>query len=75
LADHWHEGVKSHRVGVMSKGELRERVLAIARGDYKPKAGDPKIWFTSMKSAASVLSDENLTLLRMIAATRHRYYV
>jgi hypothetical protein len=51
-------------IGVMSQGKLRERVLAIARGDCKPKASDPKIWFTSMKSAASVLSDESLTLLR-----------
>jgi predicted transcriptional regulator len=57
-------------IGVMSQGKLRERVLAIARGDYKPKASEPKIWFTSMKTAADVLSDENLTLLRTIAATR-----
>jgi predicted transcriptional regulator len=25
-------------------------VLAIARGEYKPKSHEPKVWFTSMKS-------------------------
>lgn len=59
---------KTIAIGVMSQGKLRKRVLAIARGDYRPKASDPKIWFTSMKAAASVLSDENRTLLRTIAA-------
>lgn len=49
---------------------LRERVLAVARGDHKPKASDPKIWFTSMKEAAQVLSDENRILLCTIAATQ-----
>lgn len=57
-------------IGVMSQGKLRKRVLAIARGDCKPKASDPKIWFTSMKVAADVLSDENRALLRTIAETR-----
>jgi predicted transcriptional regulator len=61
---------KTIAIGVMSQGKLRKRVLAIARGDYKPKAGDPKIWFTSMKAAADVLSDENRALLRTIAATQ-----
>jgi hypothetical protein len=30
-------------IGVISQGKLRERMLAIARGDYNPKARDPKI--------------------------------
>ena len=46
--------------------DTRERVLAIARGDYKPKATDPKIWFTSMRSLAEVLSDDNRALLKVI---------
>jgi predicted transcriptional regulator len=44
-------------------------VLAIARGDYKPKPSEPKVWFTSMKSLAEVLSDDNRALLRVIAET------
>ncbi|MBN9460311.1 MAG: helix-turn-helix domain-containing protein [Burkholderiales bacterium] len=54
-------------IGIMPQERIRERMLAIARGDYKPKAGEPKIWFTSMKSLAEVLSDDNRALLRVIA--------
>jgi predicted transcriptional regulator len=61
---------KAIAIGVMPQGKLRERLLAIERGDYKPEAGDPKIWFTSMKAVASVLSDENRALLRTITETR-----
>lgn len=54
-------------IGVMSQDNIRKRVLAIARGEYKPKRNEPKIWFPSMKSVAEVLSDQNRALLRMIA--------
>jgi predicted transcriptional regulator len=62
--------MKSVRIGIMPQEKIRERVLAIARGDYKPKANEPKIWFTSMKSMAEVLSDDNRALLRVIAQTK-----
>ena len=54
-------------IGIMSQDKIRKRVLAIARGDYKPKRNEPKIWFPSMKSVAEVLSDQNRALLKMIA--------
>jgi len=54
-------------IGIMAQERIRERVLAIARGDYKPRPGEPKVWFTSMRSLAEVLSDENRALLRLIA--------
>jgi predicted transcriptional regulator len=54
-------------IGIMSQEDIRRRVLAIARGDYKPKRNEPKVWFPSMKSVAEVLSDQNRELLRMIA--------
>ena len=57
---------KKVTIGIMSQDKIRERMLAIARGEYKPKANEPKIWFTSMKSLAEVLSDENRALLRVI---------
>lgn len=57
---------KKITIGIMSQDKIRERMLAIARGEYNPKASDPKIWFTSMKSLAEVLSDENRALLRLI---------
>ena len=53
-------------IGVMPQEKIRERVLSIARGSYKPKPGEAKIWFTSMKSLAEVLSDDNRALLQAI---------
>lgn len=50
----------------MSQKEIRERTLAIAQGKYKPKPDEPKIWFTSIRSLAEVLSDENQALLQVI---------
>ena len=62
--------MKAIVIGIMPQDKIRKRVLAIARGDYKPKPGEPKIWFTSMKSLAEVLSDENRALLRLITETQ-----
>lgn len=53
-------------IGIMPQEQIRERMLAIARGEYQPQPGEPKVWFTSMKSLAEVLSDENRALLRII---------
>lgn len=53
-------------IGIMPQDKIRARVLAIAQGKYKRKPGEPKIWFTSMRSLAEVLSDENRALLRVI---------
>lgn len=58
--------MKTIVVGIMPQEKIRERVLAIARGDYKPKATEPQIWFTSMRSLAEVLSDDNRALLKVI---------
>jgi predicted transcriptional regulator len=58
--------MKAVVVGILPQQRIRERMLAIARGEYKPKATEPKIWFTSMRSLAEVLSDENRALLKVI---------
>ncbi len=60
---------KQVKIGIASQQAIRERALAIAKGSMKPKPGDPKIWFTSMKSLAEVLSDDNRALLRVIRET------
>lgn len=57
-------------IGIMPQAKIRKRMLAIAKGEYKPKRGEPKIWFTSMKSLAEVLSDKNRALLHIIADTK-----
>ena len=62
--------MKTIVIGIMPQDKIRERLLAIARGEFKPKAGDPKIWFTSMRSLAEVLSDENRALLKVIQETK-----
>ena len=61
---------KRIQIGIMPQDKIRERMLAIARGEFKPKASDPKIWFTSMKSLAEVLSDENRALLKVIQTSQ-----
>lgn len=61
--------MKAITIGILPQEQIRARMLAIARGEFKPKAGEPKIWFTSMRSLAEVLSDENRALLRVIEAS------
>jgi len=53
-------------IGIMPQPQIRQRLLAIAKGDYRPTRSEPKIWFTSMKSLSEVLSDENRALLHVI---------
>ena len=59
--------MKPIKIGIMSQEEIRARTIAIAKGEYKPKPSDPKVWFPSMKSLSEVLSDHNRELLRIIA--------
>jgi predicted transcriptional regulator len=59
--------MKTLKIGIASQEKIRARVLGIARGKIKPKASDPKIWFTSMRSLSQVLSDENRALLDVFA--------
>jgi predicted transcriptional regulator len=54
------------RVGIMSHEQYKARTLAIARGQYQPKRGEPKVWFESLQSMAQILSAENQELLRII---------
>lgn len=61
---------KTLKIGIMSREQHQKRVLDIATGRYKPKAGEPKIWFSSMKSLCEVLSDKNVALLRIINEQR-----
>jgi predicted transcriptional regulator len=58
------------RIGIASREEMRDRTLAIASGKLKPSPDDPKVWFTSIKSLAEVLSTENRLLLELIRRMR-----
>lgn len=57
---------KTIRVGIMPLHRVRDYTLAIANGTYKRKPKEPRIWFTSIKSFAAVLSDDNRELLQII---------
>ena len=60
--------MKTIVIGVMSQDQIRARTIAIAKGEYEPKPGEPTIWFTSMKSVAEVLSDQNRERLKVTEA-------
>ncbi len=57
---------KVMKVGIMSYRDMKARTIAIAKGKRRPSPGEPKVWFTSIKSLASVLSEENQALLQII---------
>lgn len=55
-------------IGIASEAKIRARVIAIARGEYVPKKGEPKVWFSSLNTVAQVLSEDNVKLLNIIMA-------
>lgn len=57
-------------IGVMPEEQIRKRMLAIAKGEHTPAAGEPKIWFTSVNAVAQALSNENIALLRQMDEQR-----
>ena len=58
------------RVGIISTEDYKNRTIAIAKGQYRLKPGEPKIWFESLQSIAQVLSHENQKLLQIIVDTQ-----
>ena len=54
------------KFGIMSREDYKKRTMAIARGEYIPKKGEPKVWFETLQSMAQVLSSENQQLLKII---------
>lgn len=57
---------KTIHIGVASRNAIRQRTIDIAAGRLKPAADDPKIWITSPKVIAQVLSQENIDLIQAI---------
>jgi len=58
------------KIGIISKEDYIKRTLAIAKGEYKPRKNEPKVWFESTKSMSQILSAENQELLRVIINNR-----
>lgn len=59
--------MKPPPIGIASYKEMKQRTINIAKGKYKPKKNEPKVWFTSAESFAKIVSDKNRTLLTTIA--------
>jgi predicted transcriptional regulator len=55
------------KVGIASYEDMKERTMAIARGERQSTADDPQVWFLSTESFARILSSGNRELLRTIA--------
>lgn len=55
------------RIGIASEDVVRRRSIDIAAGRVQRSAKEPKIWFTSIRTLAEVLSDKNRELLRILA--------
>ena len=58
--------MKTIKVGIMPLEQYKQRTMDIAKGIYRPKKDEPKIWFESVKSMAQILSNENQELLKTI---------
>jgi predicted transcriptional regulator len=58
---------RTAKVGIMPEADFRNRMLAAARGERTRAKGEPKIWFSSMRSLADVLNDKNRELICLIA--------
>lgn len=58
--------VKVIRIGIISRENYVKRTIAVAKGLYKPRDGEPKIWFETLKSMSQILSNENQDLLKLI---------
>ena len=54
------------KIGIMPLKDYQERTIAIARGEYRPRKDEPKIWFASLKALGEVMNNRNQELLRVI---------
>jgi predicted transcriptional regulator len=59
--------MKTLKVGIATYEEMKTRTIAVARGERRILAGEPKVWFTSTESFAKVLSAGNRRLLQIIS--------
>ena len=58
------------KVGILSQEAYKKRTIAIAKGEYMPKRGEPKIWFDSIQTFAQVFSNDNQELLKFILSAQ-----
>ncbi|AJE47017.1 MarR family transcriptional regulator [Celeribacter indicus] len=54
------------KVGIADPEEMKARTMRIARGEEKPRPGEPTVWFVSTTSFAKFMSASNCEMLRII---------
>ncbi|ENC3942169.1 TPA: transcriptional regulator [Escherichia coli] len=54
------------RIGIIPEKVLRQRLIEIAKGERKPQPDEPRVWFSSINAAGQALSNENISLLRLM---------
>ncbi|MBI3373200.1 MAG: transcriptional regulator [Betaproteobacteria bacterium] len=54
-------------IGIAPYEAMKQWTLEVAAGRIRPGSTAPKLWFTSLKAAANVFSEENRHLLKVIA--------
>jgi predicted transcriptional regulator len=54
------------KIGIMPRDQFQRRILNIAAGKITPSRGEPKVWFSSLKSLSQVLSENNVRLLKLM---------
>ena len=64
--------VKVMKIGIISRENYIKRTIAVAKGKYKPRNDEPKIWFETLKSMSQILSNENQDLLKLIIDQKPR---
>jgi predicted transcriptional regulator len=62
--------VNKLKVGIATLEQYKRRTMSIARGEYVPAPGEPKVWFQSLETMSQVLSDKNRALLALIVTTQ-----
>jgi len=43
------------KFGIMPLDDFKKRTISIAKGEYKPKKDEPKVWYASRKIMREVL--------------------
>ena len=59
-------------IGIAGYDRVKARTLAIVRGKHTPTLCEPKVWFTSVDSFATLQSEHNRRLLELIAREHPR---
>jgi len=54
------------RIGIASREFIHTRMLAIAKGEIRVQANDPRVWFTSYEALARVFSKTNIMLIEIL---------